>query len=103
MLEVVRDESKALVKIDRNIIASNTDKMGQELKDLLREELTDLVIDLSKVEIIDSSGLKLLIAIHHSLAKANGRLSIVNASRNIIKLFKSMRLDQHIRIIDEQT
>jgi len=101
-LEVVRDESRVLVKIERNIIASNIDELGQELKDLLREEVTDLVIDLSRVEIIDSSGLKLLIGTQHSLAKANGRLSIINASKNIIKLFKSMRLDQHIRLIDEQ-
>ena len=43
-------------------------------------------------------GIGVIIATHNSMKKNGAALVIANASENIIKLFKSMRLDQHLTL-----
>ena len=43
-------------------------------------------------------GIGMVIAVHNSMKKKGGKLVIANVSENIAKLFKSMRLDQHLNL-----
>ena len=47
---------------------------------------------------MDSIGIGVIIATHNSMKKNGGKLVIANASENIVKLFRSMRLDQHLTL-----
>jgi anti-anti-sigma factor len=70
----------------------------QELASLLEDSPAEVRLDLTGAGMMDSIGIGVIIATHNSMKKKGGKLIIVNASENIIKHFKSMRLDQHLNL-----
>jgi anti-anti-sigma factor len=80
------------------IVSSNVGEMRTKMKGLIAEGCSAIVMDLKAVRIVDSTGIGLLIAIHNSLQKTGGKLSVINASKDILELFKAMRLEQHFSI-----
>ena len=55
------------------------------------------VVDLSDVELMNSSGLGMLVAASRSLAGAGGGLALVGANDKLQKLFSMTRLDSVFR------
>ena len=60
--------------------------------------VSSMVPEFSGTGMMDSIGIGVIIATHNSMKKNGAALVIANASENIIKLFKSMRLDQHLTL-----
>jgi anti-anti-sigma factor len=98
MSEISREEGNAVVKPGQDIVASIARELREELKGLVAEGVQEMTMDLQGVEMVDSIGIGLLIAAHNSLAKSGGKLKVVNATPDIFKLLKTMRLDQHFEI-----
>ena len=95
MTEITTQGDTAIVCPGQNIVAAMTQNFRDELRLLLAKGITNIVIDLTGVEIIDSMGLSVLVAVHNSLQKKGTRLEIRNAVDNINKLMGEMRLDRH--------
>lgn len=98
MSSVEKVAGRVVVKPSRDVVASMTPEFRTELKALVDEGTKELIIDLDGVAMVDSVGLGIFVATHNSLAKNGGKLSIVNASEDIFKLFRAMRLDQHFEV-----
>jgi anti-anti-sigma regulatory factor len=47
---------------------------------------------------VDSTGIGLLISAHNSLKKAGGDLTVIHASKDILDLFRTMRIHQHFSV-----
>ncbi|MFW5838240.1 MAG: STAS domain-containing protein [Desulfovibrionaceae bacterium] len=101
MSDVTHSENTITVKPGRDIVAAMVQDFRVELKELVSQAPEQLVIDLEGVQMIDSMGIGLLISAHNSLSKEGKSLKLVNASDNIMGLFRSMRLDQHFMITGE--
>lgn len=78
-----------------DIVASVTDELRGRLKEIMQAASGPLVLDLSRVELIDSVGIGLLIAAHNTLAKKGGRLTLRNVNPDLASLLRTMRLDKH--------
>ena len=87
-----------VVKPGKDIVASMAEDFKKRLMTVIKKGIDELIIDLSGVEIVDSIGLGLMIATHNSLNNQGGKLSVINASKDVIHLFKTMRLDQHFEV-----
>ncbi len=98
MSEVQQEGSVVIVRPGQDIVSTMVPGFKQEMTDLLAKGCQELRLDLSGVEMMDSIGIGLLIAIHNSMRKNGGKLVIQNPSSNISKLFRSMRLDQHFQM-----
>ncbi len=87
----------------KDVVASTATAFKAELYAIMQEKPKKLVIDLTGVEMIDSIGIGVIIAAYNSLRAIGGLLEIINASRNIYKVFLAMRLNHHFSIkkIDE--
>lgn len=59
-----------------------------------------LVIDLSEVEFIDSTGLSVLLSVLRRVTQANGRLALVCANPTVLRLFHVTSLDRTFDIFD---
>ena len=81
-----------------DLTASSVPDLRGELKRLVAEGARELVFDLCRVEVVDSTGIGLLVSLHNTLARLEGRLSVVNASDNLVELFKAFRLDRHFTV-----
>jgi len=97
MLKISQENDKYLVTPDGNIVASIVNEFRSELKSIVDDE-KEIVVDLAGVEMIDSMGLGALIATHNSMQKYDKRLELVNVSKDLLSLMKTMRLDQHFNI-----
>ena len=98
MSEIIKQGDRVIVKPGCDIVASTVEDLKAELKQALDQGAANLTIDLSGVEMMDSMGLGVLIATHNSLQKKESSLALINASVDILKLLKNMRLDQHFVI-----
>jgi anti-sigma B factor antagonist len=80
------------------IVAATLPELRLTMRDIVGEGVRDLVIDLSGIRMVDSSGIGLLIATYNSMRKLGGRLAVVNASNELLELFRSMRMHQHFSV-----
>ncbi|MCM8542294.1 MAG: STAS domain-containing protein [Lentisphaeraceae bacterium] len=83
---------------DTDITAANTEDIRAQILKEMDDSLKFVELDLKSVELIDSTGISLLISIQNSLAKAEGKLKVLNSSENIAYMFKVMRLNHHFEI-----
>lgn len=54
----------------------------------------DLVLDLKNLDYIDSTGLGAFMVVYKNLSEKNRNVFVVNAKKNIYKLFKITELDE---------
>jgi len=90
---------KKIIKPGKDIVASMVPEFKKQLQEIIMDDdVTELEIDLKGIEMVDSVGLGAFIATHNSLSKKDGTLTVINASKDIFGLFKTMRLDQHFTV-----
>jgi len=95
MSKLTRDGDKLTIQPEQDIAGTKVDELKSEFKQALDEGVSQLVVDMAKIEMMDSMGIGLLIATHNSLSKKNQQLELINVSDDITKLLRLMRLDQH--------
>jgi len=98
MSEIVRKDNLVIISPGQDLVNSITETFIQELKDEIRKSPSEIIIDLSGVEKIDSIGFGVIIAAHNSMKKINGKIVIANVDDNLYKAFVTMRLDSHFSI-----
>jgi len=79
-------------------VAASLPELRLKMLAIVAEGVEELVIDLTDVHMVDSSGIGLLISAHNSLRKAGGRLAVIHASAEILELFQTMRMHQHFSV-----
>lgn len=99
MSEITRQGDQTIVRPGGDMVASGAPALTSELQSLIEGGTKELVIDLRSVDIIDSTGLSVLMNSHKSLSNAGGRLTLTNVSKDIYGLFKAMQLDQHFAVV----
>ncbi len=98
MSEIVRKGNLVIISPGQDLVNSTADKFIQELKDEIRKSPSEIIIDLSGVENIDSVGFGVIIAAHNSMKKINGQIIVANVDSNLYKAFVTMRLDSHFSV-----
>jgi len=72
------------------------------LRAALRSELeggaAEVVFDLTQTQMLDSTGIGLLVATHNSLAPRQGKLRVIGVSDDIVHLLQSMRLVTRLNV-----
>lgn len=97
MFKINQENEKFVVVPENNIVASIVNEFRSEMKKIVEQE-KPITVDLSNVEMIDSMGLGALIATHNSMQKYDKKLELINISKDLLSLMKTMRLDQHFDI-----
>ncbi|MGI9173634.1 MAG: STAS domain-containing protein, partial [Chthoniobacterales bacterium] len=73
-------------------------ELRSALRELIDQKPKRLVIDLSKVPYIDSSGLAVLIGAMQSLEHEGGRFFLAGARETVRVILESARLDQYFHL-----
>ena len=82
-----------------DLVASQCAALKQEFLELINGGEKKIVIDLSETEMIDSSGIGLLISIRNSLVNSGGgEIELTHLSDDLLQLFRVMKLDNHFKI-----
>lgn len=94
MNSIVMLNKKTVITPNENIIASTAEDFKTELLKQIHNYNTPVVeLDLSRVSMIDSVGLGVIVSAHRTLCKQKRELVISGVSEDIRQLMATMRLD----------
>ncbi|MGN8247366.1 STAS domain-containing protein [Cellulomonas soli] len=85
---------REVVTVSGEIDVSSADALRDRLRLLVDEGRTDLVVDLTAVSFMDSTGLGLLVGTLKRVRLAGGRLDLVVDGDRLVQLFELTALDQ---------
>lgn len=86
--------NSAVIKLDGWLDAQSAPELKAAL-DELGDEVTELTLDLEKLEYISSAGLRLVVAANKQM---NGAMTITGASVEILDLFRMTGFDKRLKI-----
>lgn len=99
-MEVTAVDSGAVLTLAGEIDMTSAPQLRQQLADLFGQGVRTIVVDLSRVTFLDSSGLGALVAAHHELAGDGGRLKLAAATPQVQKILQITRLGNVLSLYD---
>jgi anti-anti-sigma factor len=89
---------EAMVAAGGDLVAARLPELRTKLREMVASGVRDLTLDLAGAQMVDSAGIGLLISAHNSLKKAGGGLTVIHASKDVMELFRTMRIHQHFTV-----
>lgn len=96
--EAIQNVNSMTVNPAGDLTASRLPALRMRLQEKVNAGIIHLTLDLSETRMVDSAGLGLLIAAHNSLKAHGGELKVIHASNDILDLFRTMRIHQHVSV-----
>lgn len=91
-------DNHATVTIDGKVYAHDAGILRDELLEAIDRGVTDISMDLSRLEYIDSSGLGVLVTVHKRTLDKNGKLVMNGVHGMAAEILKRTRLDKVLHI-----
>ena len=90
----------ALIKDSNRINAASADTVKTELTAIVSKQNAKVVLDLSNINFIDSTGIGVLISALKTSRQNSGDFSLCNLKSDVLGLLKLMKLDKVFEIIE---
>ena len=92
------DKTTCILKIEGEVDVYTSPQLKEEIVKISQSGVKRLVINLSQVEYLDSTGLGVLIGALKRLREADGNLSLVGPGMRILRIFEITGLDKIFEI-----
>ncbi|PUU93799.1 MAG: anti-sigma-factor antagonist [Halanaerobium sp.] len=99
-LELLVEKNTAVLKFDGEVIFDNSNQLKEEAKERLKgkTEVDKLIIDLSKVPYLDSSGVGVLLSLFKFMRSREGSLAIAEPNAKIRRVFDVTKMTEIIPV-----
>ena len=94
------DDGARVVNVSGEIHVSTVPSFREQLNAIIESGASALVLDLSAVEFIDSTGLSVLLNGLRLVGQRRGRLALVCTNPTVMRLFQITSLDETFDIFD---
>jgi anti-anti-sigma factor len=91
-------ESIPVIEIIGEVDLYNAKDLKDAIEEFLKTQQYEIVIDLSKVPFMDSSGIGTLVTSMYKLKKYHGNLKVTGVSGSVAKVFKLTGMESHLEI-----
>jgi anti-sigma B factor antagonist len=91
-----------VMNVRGEIHVTTAPEFSQRLTTAIEAGKTAIVLDLSGVEFIDSTGLSVLLNGLRRVTQLHGRLALVSANPTVLRLFQITKLDSTFDIFDDR-
>jgi anti-sigma B factor antagonist len=91
--DIETQPDRTVVRCAGRIIASTTESLKSTIKPLFAQNKI-VVVDLTEVDYMDSSGLGTIVGLHVSAKSAKSQLKLINLNQRIKELFSLTRLTE---------
>ena len=98
MSKITKEKDRIYIVPKEDIVGDKVENFREEMKSILEGGDLNVVVDFSNIDVIDSSGIGVLISAQNFLKKKLGMVHIINLNPEIYSLFRIMRLDTHFSI-----
>lgn len=93
-VDVNRNETECIVKIKGELDAYTAPQLKAELVPIAEKKSVQLILDLSNVAYIDSTGLGVLVGTLKLTRKNGGSMQVVGLNERVMRLFKITGLNE---------
>ena len=97
---LIQDNGYYILKISGSVQFDNAKEFSACLREAAEKKVEKLLLDLSQVDIIYSSGLTDIVSCYTKLKASGGKLIIVSPNENIKKLLNLLGLNKLITIAE---
>ena len=87
-------EEAVLVSIIGAVDNENSEELKNQFQDLLNQEFSEAVFDLTHVPFITSSGIGKFLIFYKNVVAKGKKMRIKGINDNLFELFRSIKLDQ---------
>lgn len=92
-------DSTHVIAAAGDLDAASAPALGRRVNAAIDAGHEDLLLDLSGLRFLDSTGLGVLLGAKRRLARVGGRLQIVCAVPAVLRVFQTTRLDRDFKIL----
>ena len=102
MLEIKIEEIQDITvgHLSGNLDATTAHTLKAEIEKILEQRKVDVVFGLSKLELIDSSGVGAIVSLFKRVRQLQGDVKLANITGQPAEIFKLLRLDKAFQIFD---
>ena len=97
-IKIEMEGATVIMNLNGSLVASTVDEFKETIARLRERKFNRILVDLKRLEFIDSSGLGAVIAANKMLADAGGKLVCSDLNEHVAKVFRITRADQKIVI-----
>lgn len=90
----------AVLEVGGEVDVYTAPRLRERLSELIDSGARNVVVDLGRVDFLDSTGLGVLVGAHKRLRPVGGTFSLVCAKESLLKVFRITALDQIIPLHD---
>ena len=101
-IKLEMDNEVVILKLIGNLVAGTADSLEVQIVRLIDKKYRVVLLDLGKVDFMDSSGLGACIAINRDLIAHAGYLACTGLNESVKNVFKITHADQKIKIFDSR-
>ena len=91
--KVVVKDDVTLIEVRGQLIVGNRQLLKEQVLDQLERGDRKFIVDFSKTDYIDSSGLGVLVTLSKKIREQGGQLSLASLSEDLRTLFELTKLD----------
>ena len=82
------------LRIAGTLDVNTAPELGPTIDKLVEERRTRVVVDLAGLQLIDSSGVALLVGLYKRVRAGGGQVQVTNARDHPLAIFKLLRMDK---------
>jgi anti-sigma B factor antagonist len=86
-----------------NLVASETESFKAQVEKLIEKKFRFMLLDMSKINFMDSSGLGSIIAVNKLVTSTGGVFACAALQESVQKVFRVTRADQKIAVAASQS
>ena len=101
-IKLEMDNEVIILKLFGSLVASSAVGLKDQAAKLIEKKYRYILLDLGKVDFIDSSGLGACIALNRELVAIHGVLACTGLNENVRNVFRMTRADQKILVFDSR-
>ena len=98
-INIGMDGDIVIMDLNGDLVASTAEELKTQVSKLNEKNFRYVLVDISKINFMDSSGLGACMAVHKSLSEKNGLLVLAKPSEAVAKVFRITRADQKLKVI----
>jgi anti-sigma B factor antagonist len=99
LTEETLDDKNVVLRVEGEIHASTAPEFSERLNDSIATGRTGVILDLTGVEFIDSTGLSVLLNGLRRVTRVRGSMVLACANPTVLRLFEITKLDSTFEIL----
>lgn len=93
-MKLIEKDKFNVIELTGRVIMSNSDDVKKQIKNMVKDKREKkLIIDLEKVDFLDSTGIGVLISIYKYMRENEGQLILCSPSKTVKRIIDITKLD----------